>query len=125
MTLLNEFTWLWLQSVLCSLPRQGKGSHRRQSASLPPISVTLDRAKGRLLYHHHHRPLYSERSSASTEEVRSLPGCLAHCVQYNMGLFNLAVLGDERFMTAKYKQTFCGMVILLRKGMLVFHFFMS
>lgn len=59
------------------------------------------------------------------DEVRSLPGCLAHCVQYNIGLFNLAVLGDERFMTAKYKQTFCGMLISLQEGMLVFHFFMS
>lgn len=85
----------------------------------------LDRAKRRLLYHHHRHPLYFECSSASTDEVRSLPGCLARCVQYNIGLFNLAVLGDERFMTAKYKQTFCGMLILLQEGMLVFHFFMS
>lgn len=45
-------------------------------------------------------------------KFQSLPGCLAHCVQYNVGLFNLAVLWDERFLTAKYKQTFCGMLIL-------------
>lgn len=102
----------------------GKGVSPSSECLISAVSVTLDREKGRLLYHHHHCPLYSERSSASTEEV-SLPGRLAHCVQYNMGLFNLAVLGDERFMTAKYKQTFCGMVILLREGMLVFHFFMS